>query len=43
VNNLSRGIVKRLLQGPMTHLRRQKALDTTKVAISQLQEAFQLK
>ena len=43
VNSLSRGIVKRLLQGPMTHLRRQKALDMTKVAISQLQEAFQLK
>lgn len=42
VNSLSKGIVTTLLRGPLLHLRKQKALDSTKLAITQLQAAFQL-
>jgi glutamyl-tRNA reductase len=42
VNSLSKGIVSTLLRGPLLHLRKQKALDSTKLAITQLQAAFQL-
>jgi glutamyl-tRNA reductase len=42
VNSLSKGIVSTLIRGPLLHLRKQKALDSTKLAITQLQAAFQL-
>jgi len=42
VERLSKGIVAKLLHGPMNHLRQQKEGDATRVAIEQVKEAFQL-
>lgn len=42
VERLSKGIVAKLLHGPMTHLRQQKEADNTLEAIKQVQQAFQL-
>lgn len=42
VERLSKGIVAKLLHGPMTHLRQQKEGDSTLEAIKQVQQAFQL-
>jgi hypothetical protein len=42
VDRLSKGIVAKLLHGPMNHLRQQKEGDATRAAIEQIQEAFQL-
>eukprot|EP01041_Mallomonas_annulata_P009862 gene9862-20511_t len=42
VDRLSKGIVAKLLHGPMNHLRAQKEVDATRAAIKQVQEAFQL-
>ena len=42
VERLSKGIVAKLLHGPMTHLRQQKEGDMTREAIKQVQQAFQL-
>lgn len=42
VERLSKGIVAKLLHGPMTHLRQQKEGDSTREAIKQVQQAFQL-
>merc|ERR1711871_21597 len=42
VERLSKGIVAKLLHGPMTHLRQQKEGDGTREAIKQVQQAFQL-
>jgi glutamyl-tRNA reductase len=42
VERLSKGIVAKLLHGPMTHLRQQKEGDSTREAIRQVQQAFQL-
>jgi glutamyl-tRNA reductase len=41
VDRLSKGIVAKLLHGPMNHLRQQKG-DATRAAIEQVQQAFQL-
>lgn len=42
VDRLSKGIVAKLLHGPMNHLRQQKEGDATRAAIEQVQQAFQL-
>jgi len=42
VERLSKGIVSKLLHGPMQHLRQQKEGDATLQAIQQVQQAFQL-
>ena len=42
VERLSKGIVAKLLHGPMNHLRQQKEGDATLAAIQQVQQAFQL-
>lgn len=42
VDRLSKGIVAKLLHGPMNHLRAQKEVDATRAAIQQVQQAFQL-
>jgi len=42
VERLSKGIVAKLLHGPMSHLRQQKEIDATRAAIQQVQQAFQL-
>ena len=42
VERLSKGIVAKLLHGPMNHLRQQKEGDATRVAIEQVKEAFLL-
>jgi glutamyl-tRNA reductase len=42
VDRLSKGIVAKLLHGPMNHLRQQKEGDATLAAIEQVQQAFQL-
>lgn len=42
VDRLSKGIVAKLLHGPMSHLRQQKEADATRAAIHQVQQAFQL-
>jgi len=42
VERLSKGIVAKLLHGPMNHLRQQKEGDATRAAIEQVQQAFQL-
>ena len=42
VDRLSKGIVAKLLHGPMNHLRVQKEADATRAAIQQVQQAFQL-
>eukprot|EP00602_Paraphysomonas_sp_CaronLab_P001456 CAMPEP_0185030004 /NCGR_PEP_ID=MMETSP1103-20130426/16721_1 /TAXON_ID=36769 /ORGANISM="Paraphysomonas bandaiensis, Strain Caron Lab Isolate" /LENGTH=478 /DNA_ID=CAMNT_0027564963 /DNA_START=305 /DNA_END=1741 /DNA_ORIENTATION=- len=42
VDSLSKGIVAKLLHGPMHHLKRKHTVDTHRVAISQLEAAFQL-
>jgi len=42
VERLSKGIVNKLLHGPMNHLRQQKNADDTRLSIRQVQEAFQL-
>ena len=42
VNKITRGIVAKLLHGPMNHLRQQTESDATRAAILQVQQAFQL-
>lgn len=42
VEKLTKGIVAKLLHGPMTHLRQQTEGDATRAAIDQVQAAFQL-
>ena len=42
VDRLSKGIVAKLLHGPMNHLRQQKEAESTRAAIQQVQQAFQL-
>jgi len=42
VDRLSKGIVAKLLHGPMNHLRQQKESIAARTAISQLQQAFNL-
>jgi glutamyl-tRNA reductase len=42
VERLSKGIVAKLLHGPMNHLRQQKEVDATRAAIQQVKQAFQL-
>jgi len=42
VDRLSKGIIAKLLHGPMTHLRQQNEGDATRAAIQQVQQAFQL-
>ena len=42
MDRLSKGIVAKLLHGPMNHLRAQKEIESTRTAIKQVQEAFQL-
>ena len=42
VDRLSKGIVAKLLHGPMNHLRVQKEADATRNAIQQVNQAFQL-
>lgn len=42
VDRLSKGLVAKLLHGPMSHLRQQKEADATRAAIHQVQQAFQL-
>jgi glutamyl-tRNA reductase len=42
VERLSKGIVAKLLHGPMNHLRQQKEMESTRQAIQQVQQAFQL-
>ena len=42
VDRLSKGIVAKLLHGPLTHLKQQKEGDSTREAIRQVQQAFQL-
>eukprot|EP00596_Hydrurales_sp_CCMP1899_P010127 CAMPEP_0119042688 /NCGR_PEP_ID=MMETSP1177-20130426/16084_1 /TAXON_ID=2985 /ORGANISM="Ochromonas sp, Strain CCMP1899" /LENGTH=565 /DNA_ID=CAMNT_0007009653 /DNA_START=205 /DNA_END=1902 /DNA_ORIENTATION=+ len=42
VDRLSKGIIAKLLHGPMNHLRQQGDGDSTRAAIQQLQQAFQL-
>jgi glutamyl-tRNA reductase len=39
---VTKGIVAKLLHGPMHHLRQQKEGDATRAAILQVQKAFQL-
>ncbi|KAJ1442987.1 Glutamyl-tRNAGlu reductase, partial [Ochromonadaceae sp. CCMP2298] len=42
VEKVTKGIVAKLLHGPMHHLRQQKEGDATRAAILQVQKAFQL-
>ena len=42
VERLSKGIVAKLLHGPMSHLRQQKTPDDTRASITQVIQAFQL-
>lgn len=42
INNLSKGIVTSLLKDPLNHLKRCKAMKSTKEVLLQLTEAFQL-
>ena len=42
VERLSKGIVNKLLHGPMNHLRQQKTADDTRATIQQVRDAFQL-
>jgi glutamyl-tRNA reductase len=42
VEKITKGIVAKLLHGPMCHLRQQHEGDATRAAISQVQKAFQL-
>lgn len=42
VERITKGIVAKLLHGPMTHLKQQKECDDTLNAIKQVQQAFQL-
>ena len=42
VERLSKGIVNKLLHGPMNHLRQQKTADDTRASIQQVRDAFQL-
>lgn len=42
VEKVTRGIVAKLLHGPMNHLRQQTEGDATRAAIQQVQKAFQL-
>lgn len=42
VEKVTKGIVAKLLHGPMNHLRQQKECDATRMAIQQVQQAFQL-
>lgn len=42
VERITKGIVAKLLHGPMSHLRQQKESDATRMAIQQVQQAFQL-
>jgi len=42
VEKITKGIVAKLLHGPMSHLRQQKESDATRMAIQQVQMAFQL-
>lgn len=42
VNKVTKGIVAKLLHGPMSHLRQQTEGDATRAAIEQVQRAFQL-
>lgn len=42
VNKVTKGIVAKLLHGPMNHLRQQTEGDATRAAIEQVQRAFQL-
>jgi len=42
VERLSKGIVAKLIHGPMSHLRAQKEGEATRAAIEQVQQAFQL-
>lgn len=42
VDKVTRGIVAKLLHGPMNHLRQQTEGDATRAAILQVQQAFQL-
>lgn len=42
VDRLSRGIVAKLLHGPVQHLRQQNDVDAARAAIAQVREAFQL-
>ena len=39
---MTKGIVAKLLHGPMSHLRQQTEGDATRNAIKQVQQAFQL-
>lgn len=42
VERLSKGIINKLLHGPMSHLRQQKTAEDTRASIRQVSEAFQL-
>ena len=42
VERLSKGIINKLLHGPMSHLRHQKTPEDTRASIRQVSEAFQL-
>jgi glutamyl-tRNA reductase len=42
VERLSKGIINKLLHGPMSHLRHQKTAEDTRASIRQVSEAFQL-
>lgn len=42
VDKITKGIVAKLLHGPMSHLRQQTESDATRAAIQQVQKAFQL-
>jgi hypothetical protein len=42
VDKVTRGIVAKLIHGPMNHLRQQTEGDATRAAILQVQQAFQL-
>ncbi len=42
VEKVTKGIVAKLLHGPMNHLRQQTEGDATRAAIQQVQKAFQL-
>ncbi len=42
VEKVTKGIVAKLIHGPMSHLRQQQEGDATRAAIRQVQQAFQL-
>jgi glutamyl-tRNA reductase len=42
IDRLSKGLVAKLLHGPINHLRQQKEIESVRTAISQLQQAFNL-